>query len=274
MWPDSLAVLGLGALGGSLAWQARQAGVGRVIGYSATTADASQALRAGAITDRAESVSRACRGASLVAVTGSPDTIRRSLAELGNALDPGAIVTDLAPLRRPVSVAVGETSLSTRHAGSYPVITARTDGFHGASPTMFRGAMVYVCQSSPDDSAARVVSRFWSDVMEAQPVTMSAEAIDRRTAWRLQLPALIGAALARAQASHGPAAGTPAAPAQGEEVDQLSELLLANRAEVLRGLEALELNLAEMRGILAGGDRVGLRAMLQPSPGVPGDFAR
>ena len=43
MRPSSLAVIGLGAMGGSLAWQARQAGVPRVVGYSPSRADGVQA---------------------------------------------------------------------------------------------------------------------------------------------------------------------------------------------------------------------------------------
>ena len=44
MRPSSLAVIGLGAIGGSLAWQARLAGVPRVVGFSPSRADGVQAL--------------------------------------------------------------------------------------------------------------------------------------------------------------------------------------------------------------------------------------
>jgi len=64
--PASLAVIGLGAIGGSLAWQARQAGVSRVVGYSPEPAEGIQALKAGAVTELAETAPRAIRGAELV----------------------------------------------------------------------------------------------------------------------------------------------------------------------------------------------------------------
>ena len=44
MRPSSLTVIGLGAIGGSLAWQARLAGVARVVGYSPSRAEAVEAL--------------------------------------------------------------------------------------------------------------------------------------------------------------------------------------------------------------------------------------
>lgn len=274
MWPDSLAVLGLGALGGSLAWQARQAGVARVIGYSASTADASQALRAGAISDRAESVARACRGASLVAVTGGPAAVIRSLSELAPHLEPGAIVTDLAPVRRIVEKTVRELGLSDRHAGSSPVVAPHESGFHGAAPALFRGAMVYICHSSPDDSAARAVARFWSDVLEAQPVTVSAGTIDERTAWRMQLPALVAAAIGNARVGHGSVAPGGAAGGRREESTLQAELSLANRDEVLRALESVEEHLAALQALIAAGDRAGLQTLLEANTGAPGHGAR
>jgi prephenate dehydrogenase len=274
MWPDTLAVLGLGALGGSLAWQARQAGVDRVIGYSANTADASQALRAGAISDRAQSVSRACRGASVVVVAGSLPAVTRALAELAPHLEPGAVITDLAPLRVPVQESAHESGLADRHAGSSPAVTVHDTGFHGAGTALFRGATVYVCPSSSDGSAARVIARFWSEVMGAEPVIMPAESIDRRTAWRAQLPALVATAIARAQSSGGTAFPRAAGGPPGEDAALQAGLLLANRAEVLGALDGVGANLAELRRLLSGGDRAALEALLEAPGGPPGHGPR
>ena len=54
MRPSSLSVIGLGAIGGSLAWQARLAGVPRIVGCSASRAEGVEALRANAITELAD----------------------------------------------------------------------------------------------------------------------------------------------------------------------------------------------------------------------------
>lgn len=56
MRPDTLGVVGLGAVGGSVAWQASLAGVRRVIGYSPWPAGGVVAVRAGAISDFAPSL--------------------------------------------------------------------------------------------------------------------------------------------------------------------------------------------------------------------------
>ena len=56
MKPDTLGVVGLGALGGSVAWQAAQAGVKRVIGYSPVPKEGFAAVKVGAVTEIAASI--------------------------------------------------------------------------------------------------------------------------------------------------------------------------------------------------------------------------
>ncbi|HTC25196.1 MAG TPA: hypothetical protein VK688_12610, partial [Gemmatimonadales bacterium] len=62
MLPDALAVIGLGAIGGSVAWQARLAGVSRVVGFSPERGEGVAALKAGAVTELADSPIQAVRG--------------------------------------------------------------------------------------------------------------------------------------------------------------------------------------------------------------------
>ena len=66
MRPSSLTVIGLGAIGGSLAWQARLAGIPRVVGVSPSRAEGVQALQTAAITELADTPAKAVRGAELV----------------------------------------------------------------------------------------------------------------------------------------------------------------------------------------------------------------
>ena len=117
-------------------------------------------------------------------------------------------------------------------------------------------------------NAARGISRFWSDVMNAQPVIMPAESIDRRTAWRVQLPALVTAAIVRAEQVRGTVPGTGATGLAGE-ADLQSELLLANRAELLSALDGFAGTLAELREFLHAGDGAAMQALLDAAAGRP-----
>ena len=95
-------MVGLGAIGGSLAWQARLAGVARVVGFSTSRAEAVEALKASAITEMADTPGSAVRGADLVVLavpaSGDLDLIGR----LGAALEPGAVLTDVCSVKGPV----------------------------------------------------------------------------------------------------------------------------------------------------------------------------
>ena len=90
MRPTSLAVIGLGAIGGSLAWQARLAGVRRVVGYSPERSEGIQALKASAITDLADTPLSAVRGAELVVLAVPPRPTLDLITQLASALEPGA----------------------------------------------------------------------------------------------------------------------------------------------------------------------------------------
>ena len=96
MRPNSLAVIGLGAIGGSLAWQARLAGIPSVIGYATDRGDSVQALKSAAVHDLADSAARAVRGADLVVLATPPQAVLSLLAEIAPHLSPDALVTDVA----------------------------------------------------------------------------------------------------------------------------------------------------------------------------------
>ncbi len=271
MRPSHLAVLGLGAIGGSLAWQARLAGIARVIGYAPDRSDTVRALKAGAVDDVAPSPERAVAGADLVVLAAPPEAILDLLGRLGPHLAPGALVTDVASIKAPVVARALSAGLGARFAGSHPFAGTHEAGWTGARPDRFTGAIVYVCPLSPEgDWAAREIMHFWETVLGAHPVLMPAEAHDRQLAWTSHLPQAVASALAHvlsAQpslkgASYGSGARDTmrlAASPPGLWVD----VLLQNREPVLEALGAAEAEVAALRRLIAAGDRAGLAAFLE-----------
>ena len=146
MRPSSLAVVGLGAIGGSLAWQARLAGVARVVGYSASRAEAVEALKASAITEMADTPGRAVRGADLVVLAVPPRATIDLIGRLGPALEPGAVLTDVCSVKGPVMARAMEAGLTARFAGGHPLAGTHDSGFSAARPDRLRGCVVYVCE--------------------------------------------------------------------------------------------------------------------------------
>ena len=270
MRPSSLTVIGLGAIGGSLAWQARLAGIPRVVGVSASRAEGVQALRTSAITELADTPAKAVRGAELVVLAVPAQVTLELIGRLHSLLEPGALLTDVCSVKSPVVARATAEGLGDRFAGGHPLAGTHGSGFAAARADRLRGCVVYVCETgSPGgDQAARRVMSFWEQVLEAQPVLIDAAAHDRQLAWTSHLPQAVASALAKALADRGLAGvsfGTGARDTTrlaASSPDMWIDILLYNRAAVVEALEATEDSLADLRSMVAAGDADGLRAYL------------
>jgi prephenate dehydrogenase len=268
--PSSLTVIGLGAIGGSLAWQARLAGIPRVVGVSASRAEGVQALRTSAITELADTPAKAVRGAELVVLAVPAQVTLELIGRLHSLLEPGALLTDVCSVKSPVVARATAEGLGDRFAGGHPLAGTHGSGFAAASADRLRGCVVYVCETGAPggDQAARRVMSFWEQVLEAQPVLIDAAAHDRQLAWTSHLPQAVASALAKALADRGLGGvsfGTGARDTTrlaASSPDMWIDILLYNRGAVIEALEATEHSLADLRRLVAAGDADGLRAYL------------
>ena len=271
MRPSSLAVIGLGAIGGSLAWQARLAGIGRVVGYSPSRAEGVAALRAAAVSEIADSPARAVRGAELVVLAIPPGPTLDLIGRLAPALEPGAILTDVCSVKAPVMARAADCGLGDRFAGGHPLAGTHDSGFIAARPDRLRGCVVYVCESDSVEGprAARGVMRFWQEILEAHPILIAADAHDRQLAWTSHLPQAVAYALAKSLADRqlgGVTYGTGARDTTrlaASSPDMWLDILLHNRTPLLEALSSVEMRLGELRRLLEAGDRRGLEQYLE-----------
>ncbi len=270
MRPSSLAVIGLGAIGGSLAWQARQAGVARVVGFARSRADGVQALQASAISELADSPARAITGAQLVVLAVPPQATLDLIGMLGASLEPGAILTDVCSVKAPVVSCAVAHGLGDRFAGAHPLAGTHTSGFLGASPHRLRGCAVYVCETGAPggDRAARALMGFWEDIVEASPILIDAAAHDRQLAWTSHLPQAVASAVAKTLADRGLAGlsfGTGAKDTTrlaASNPEMWLDILLYNREAIVEALSATETHLADLRRLMLANDVTGLREYL------------
>jgi prephenate dehydrogenase len=254
MRPQSLAVIGLGAIGGSLAWQARLAGIPSVVGYSPDRQDSIQALKSGAIHDIADSVARAVQGAELVVLAAPPAAILALLGQLKPYLAPGSLVTDVASIKLPVIERAREVGLAEQFAGSHPFAGTHLAGWSGARPDRLVGAIVYVCSTGPEgDQAAREVMNFWEAVLHAHPVRIEAAIHDAQLGWTSHLPQAVASALAHTLATEpglrGVSLGTGARDTTrlaASPAEMWVDIFLLNRGPVVEALARAE---GEPRGI-------------------------
>jgi prephenate dehydrogenase len=269
--PSSLAVIGLGAIGGSLAWQSRLAGIARVVGYSPSRAEGVAALKASAISEIADSPAKAMRQAELVVLAVPPAPTLDLIGRLARSLESGAILTDVCSLKGPVMARAANCGIGDHFAGSHPLAGTHVSGFDGARPDRLRGCVVYVCESdsSGGPQAARGVMRFWEEVLEAHPVLIDAGAHDRQLAWTSHLPQAVAYALARVLADRrlgGVSYGTGARDTTrlaASSPEMWLDILLQNRDHLVEALASVEGGVADLRRLLETGDRQGLEQYLE-----------
>jgi prephenate dehydrogenase len=258
-------VIGLGAIGGSLAWQARLAGVRRVVGFSPDRAEGVDALKASAITDLADSPASAVRGAELVILAAPPQPTLDLIRELGPRLDKTALLSDVCSIKAAVVKQAQSSAIGDRFAGAHPLAGTHETGFQSARPDRLRGCIVYICESgSPDGHRAADGEH----TLEASPVRIDAENHDRQLAWTSHLPQAVACALSRCLARHSPAGVSYGSGASdttrlaASNPDMWTDILLHNAAAVGAALERTESQLSELRQLLASGDASGLRSYL------------
>ena len=263
-------------MGGSVAWQARRAGVRRVVGYSRSRQDAVQALQSGAVDDLADSPAAAASGADLVVIATPPEAVKTLLTTL--ATDPASptLITDIASVKGPVMRWAHDAGLDARFAGSHPYVGTHLEGWAGASPDLFKGAVVYVVTSgAAGEAAAREVMDFWRTIMNAEPVLIAAEAHDAQLAWTSHLPQVVASALARVVGGEVALRGVTwgkgirdSTRIAASSPDAWVDVLLLNREALLDAMEHLQSQVGDLREILSSGDRQRMRAWLEAASAI------
>lgn len=237
------------------------------MGFSASPATAVQALRSGALTDRGLTPADTVRGARLVVLAGTPAEVISLLPIVAPHLGPEAMLTDLAGAKAGVLAAMRAAGLGARYAGLHPLVSPVGQGFSGARPDLFRGAIVYVTADMEGEAARQAMRAFVSTVLEGEPVVIDADTHDRQVAWTLELPRAAARAVALALSGAGlrgaafDAAVRSATATAGDADDGWDSRVLANPEAVAAALDTLQSEIARIRGAIQRGDAAALREM-------------
>lgn len=269
MRPDTLGVLGLGAIGGSVAWQAARAGTSRILGYSTDAKDGAAALRAGAVTDLVRTPRAVVQQADLIVIAAPPQATLALLGEIAPAAATREnLITDVASVKAPVIAAARALGMATRFAGSHPFAGTHVAGFAGARPDRFREMIVYVTPVAGGERAADEIADFWTRVFEAHPVQLDAERHDELLAFTSHLPQAVAAALAVTLAKEAPSGarfGTGARSTTrlaASSAEMWADVLLLNREPVLAALGRFGASVASLVTALERGDGNAVRVWL------------
>lgn len=268
MRPSKLGIIGLGAIGGSLALAAKRAGIATVLGWSPEPAERVAAARHGAIDDAPPRAADVARAVELLVLAAPPAANLGLLERLKPHLGAAALVTDVGSVKRAIVARAEALGLGPRFAGGHPLAGTHEHGFAAARLDLFTGAVVYITPTRDGNGTAREVAHFWESVLGTHPVVIDAAQHDRQLALTSHLPqavaSMLAAYLARAAppgAMLGPGARDTTRLAASDPA-LWTEIFLMNRDELLSALRALEEPLGELERALEAGDAGGLRACL------------
>jgi prephenate dehydrogenase len=174
---DTIAVIGHGLIGGSIAWAIHERGLAR----SLRTWDPSPEVRALAAQRFGEDVAcrhfaDAVRDAQLVVIASPVSAFHSVLDELLREARPDALITDVTSVKSPVLDLVKQVAPARglRFVPAHPIAGGERSGPWHASPDLLQGRVVVTTPDEMvDKEAVRQVAAFWS-ACGAQVVQMSA----------------------------------------------------------------------------------------------------
>jgi len=270
----TLAVIGVGLVGGSFASALRRAGVASsVVGFDRDPEALEKATALGVIDSAADSASAAARGADLVVVAVPVRAIGPVLHDVGLALDANAVVTDVGSTKTEVvATARGELrERFPRFVPGHPIAGRESSGVEAALPDLFRGARVVLTpldETAPD--AVELVKACW-EAVGAKVTSIAPEEHDRIFAAVSHLPHLLSFALVSEIAARENAAELLGFAAGGfrdftriaaSSPEMWRDIALQNRAALLAEIDRYGAQLAVFRELIERGEGPGLQRLM------------
>ncbi|MBU6349719.1 MAG: prephenate dehydrogenase [Chloroflexi bacterium] len=269
----SVAVVGLGLMGASLCMDLKEGQRCREVrGVARRTRTVLDAFFAGAVDLATNDLQTGVLGADLVVLATPARTILSALAEIGERLWPGTVVTDMGSTKGEICAAMAALPPAVEPVGGHPMCGKETAGFEAAERGLYRGAtwvLTPLPRTSPD---ALALATELALAVGGRPLLLEPERHDRLVASISHLPFLVASALTAAVAEVGDQDPTVWSVAAGgfrdtsrvaaSDTQMFLDILLTNRTAVLAQLERFQADLGALHRLLESSDEAGLRQRL------------
>jgi prephenate dehydrogenase len=270
----SIAIIGVGLIGGSFAMAMRRAGLtASVAGYDRDSAALQRAVELGVIDRAAGSVSEAVRGSELVMVAVPVRAIGSVLHDVGLALDADAVVTDAGSTKGEVVRTAREELRERfpRFVPGHPIAGRETSGVDAASAELFRGARVVLTPEAETlPQAVTLVRSVWEGAGGRVSIATAGDH-DRIFAAVSHLPHILSFALVNEIASRDDAAELLDFAAGGfrdftriaaSSPEMWRDIALQNREALLAELDRYGARLAVFRELVDKGEGAGIERLM------------
>jgi len=193
----TIAVVGLGLLGGSVAMAIRERmPTSRIVGFARREQTRQYALRKQVVDAATADLSDAVVGADLVVVATPVDTIAQTIIDIA-VCDPNALITDVGSTKSSIVAAVAADPVaSLRFVAAHPIAGSEKTGVEHSRADLFSGRPVILTPSGKE--MAGVVDRvaqFWQS-LGGKLSRMTADEHDHLLAISSHMPHLMASLIA------------------------------------------------------------------------------
>ena len=259
----SVAVIGLGLIGGSLSRDLAARGV-RVRAYDSDVEHLASALRDGVVHEALDATLAGVAGADVIVIAVPVDAAVEILSRLEPFARDARLITDVGSTKARIVATASNVGLGDCFVGSHPMAGGHQSGWDASRAGLFDDAPVYLCPTPSSNETARALAReFWRDV-GGRPICMDADRHDRQLAWTSHLPHIVSTALALTladanicRADLGPG-GRDVTRLAGSSADVWTAIAHDNAAAIDGALAAAEVGIAAFRRALARNDAAAL----------------
>jgi prephenate dehydrogenase len=264
----SIAVLGVGLIGGSIGLAARHRLGSEVVGYDPDPSNLDRALEMGALDRLAPSAAAAAADADVIFCAAPVAALPALVVAALDGSGPDAVVSDVGSTKRTLVDALAGAPDADRFIGGHPLAGAETAGVAGSREDLFDGARWYL---TPTPSSQGVLFDRLHGVLAgigARPQAIDAETHDREMAAISHLPHVLANVLVSTAASSvGGGSDRPAEVGRsfrdatrvaGANPAIWADIFSSNSEAVGAEIDAVIALLQEASDLVRGGDREAL----------------
>ena len=269
----TVAIIGLGLIGGSFAKDLRHAPFEpRLLGVEGNAAHAARAKQLGLV-DELVTVPVAMAQADVVLLAIPVDAIVAMLPKLLDAVRPGQTIIDLGSAKAAIAAAVRNHPNRARYVAAHPMAGTENTGPDAALEGLFRGKTVLLCdlEESAPDACESALMIFHAVGLHFE--FMKSDQHDRHAAYVSHLSHVASYALSLAVQSEEKAGYAVPRLAGGgfastvrlakSSPDMWVPIFQQNRGPVLQAIDAFSKELAAFRAAIASGDSKELERLIR-----------
>lgn len=277
---QTLTIVGLGLIGGSLARAVKTSGLPyRVVGVARREETRRSAIACGAVDEAVGEVSEAAARSDIVVLALPVLTIPPLLRRMAPLLHRGTVVTDVGSTKQSL-VGQAEEILpaGVPFVGGHPIAGTEDSGFEASFPELFRGARCILTPGRTSTAeAVATVRRLWEEVGSTVEA-MDPAVHDRILAVISHLPHVVAYALVNAAASFDREIPGLLGYTGGGFRDftriaashpvMWRDICLENRGEILAAIDRFMAEMARLRRLVDDGDGGGMEEAFEAARAV------